>query len=137
MTSGSCLCGGVHYAVDGEFSDVTNCHCRMCQKMHGAAFGTYGEARRDGFRWTEGEDLVQVYDSSPGVERRFCRRCGSTLHFQFDLEPDHCYVTLGTVDGDAGARPRVHIFVSSRAPWYEIGDDLPQYDEWTDEFQPK
>jgi hypothetical protein len=137
MITGSCLCGGVRYVVDAPFSDVTHCHCNMCQKMHGAAFGTYGETRRDGFRWTDGGDLIGVYASSPGVERRFCRRCGSTLHFQFDLEPDLCYVTLGSVDGDPGARPKSHIFAGSKAPWHEITDDLPQFDEWTDGFLPK
>ena len=26
-------------------------------------------------------------------------------------------------------RPAHHIFVASKAPWHEITDDLPQYDE--------
>ena len=134
MISGSCQCGGVRYTVDSEFSDVTNCHCTMCQKIHGAAYGTYGEVRRDRMRWTEGNDLLRVYSSSKGVERRFCGLCGSTLHFQFDLEPDNCYVTLGSVDGDPGVAPKSHIFVGSRAPWHEITDDLPQHDTWTADF---
>ena len=25
--------------------------------------------------------------------------------------------------------PTAHMFVGSKAPWYEIHDDLPQYDE--------
>ena len=137
MQTGSCQCGGVRYAVDGEFSDVTNCHCNMCQKMHGAAFGTYGEARHDEFRWTRGDELIVAYESSPGVQRRFCSVCGSTLHFQFDQAPDFCYVTLGTIDGNPGVRPRSHIFVGSKAPWYEIADDLPQNNEWTPDFQPR
>ena len=27
-------------------------------------------------------------------------------------------------------RPTKHIFVGSKAPWFEITDDLPQFDEY-------
>ena len=137
MTTGSCLCGGVRYALSGAFTDATNCHCTMCRKMHGAAYATYGEVHRDAFAWTAGEDRVTSFVSSPGVERSFCTTCGSTLKFVFDLEPDRCYVTLGTIDGDPGIRPVSHIFVGSKAPWHEITDALPQYETWTDDFVPK
>ena len=43
------------------------------------------------------------------------------------------WVSLGTVKGDPGLRPEAHIFVSSKAPWYEITDHLPQFDEWPPE----
>jgi hypothetical protein len=36
-------------------------------------------------------------------------------------------VTLGTVDGDPQARPERHVFVASKAPWYDIADALPQF----------
>ena len=36
---------------------------------------------------------------------------------------------MGTVDGDPGARPTRHIWVSQKAPWYEIRDDLPRLEE--------
>jgi hypothetical protein len=37
---------------------------------------------------------------------------------------------MGGVDGDPGGRPSGHIFVGSKAPWYEIADDLPQHEEY-------
>ena len=40
------------------------------------------------------------------------------------------WVTLGTVTGDPWLRPEAHIFVGSKAPWFEITDHLPQFDEW-------
>lgn len=67
------------------------------------------------------------------MERTFCERCGSTLQAVFEVEPEVYYLTLGTLDGDPQCRPSVHIFVGSKAPWYEIIDNLPQFDEWTDE----
>jgi len=39
------------------------------------------------------------------------------------------YIALGTVGGDVGCPSGFHQFVGSKAPWYEICDDMPQYDE--------
>jgi len=32
-----------------------------------------------------------------------------------------------SLEGDLGIKPQSHIFVSSKAPWYTITDDLPQH----------
>jgi hypothetical protein len=34
---------------------------------------------------------------------------------------------MGSLDDDPGVRPSMHIFAGSKAPWYDITDDLPQY----------
>jgi hypothetical protein len=34
---------------------------------------------------------------------------------------------MGSVVDDPAIRPSKHIFVGSRAPWFTITDDLPQY----------
>lgn len=134
MIEGGCLCGKVRYAVDGSIGQVTHCHCSMCRRIHGAAFGTYGAVSYDDFRWLSGESLVKTYRSSDVMERTFCGECGSTLQAHFAVEPDEVYLALGTVDGDPGCRPDAHIFVGSKAPWYEITDSVPQYETWTDRY---
>ena len=128
VTSGRCLCGGARYEIDGALDDASHCHCSMCRREHGAAFGTYADCDPNAFRWVSGEDLVAVYHTSPSVGWGFCRTCGSTLTEVRDGKITA--VTLGTVDGDPQVRPTSHIFVGSKAPWYEIEDDLPQFDEW-------
>ena len=81
----------------------------------------------------EGEDLLVRYQSSPGQTRAFCRVCGSSLP---DPDPGATdfYLPAGTLDGDPGARPAAHIFVGSKAPWCEITDELPQFDEYPPGF---
>jgi hypothetical protein len=39
-------------------------------------------------------------------------------------------VRVGSLDDDPGGRPLVHIWVSQRAPWHEISDSLPQFEEF-------
>lgn len=129
MIKGSCFCGGVRYEVLGTLSGARNCHCSMCRKLQGAAFRSRASARAAEFRWIKGQDLVTFYQSSPGTHRGFCSVCGSPILSRFDDHPDHLGLPLGAIDGDPGVRPAMHVFVGSKAPWFEITDDLPQFTE--------
>ena len=42
---------------------------------------------------------------------------------------DKVWLAAGTFDDDPRCQPQYHIFVSSKAGWLEINDDLPQFDE--------
>ena len=127
MIRGSCLCGAVRYEIRGRLGRMSHCHCSMCRKAHGAAFGTYAQVARRDFALLAGAESIRSYRSSPKVTRTFCATCGSTLQWSTDDRPDHVDVAMGTLDDDPGIRPAVHIFVASKAPWYEIADGLPQH----------
>lgn len=124
---GGCLCGRVRYQIEGVLSNVDHCHCSMCRKQHGAAFGTYADCEPDKFTWVSGEGFIKIYESASGSGWCFCQECGSTLAGTDNGEITS--ITLGTVDGDPGVRPESHIFVDSKACWYEICDNLPQHKE--------
>lgn len=42
-------------------------HCTMCRRSPGAALSTYADLDPSEFRWISGEQLVTVYDCSPGI----------------------------------------------------------------------
>ena len=127
---GSCLCGSVTYEIGVLPETAFNCHCSACRKAHGAAFVPWGFLPRDQFRWTSGEALLATFASSPSAQRIFCSRCGSQLGGHDPSALESMAITLGTLADDAGLQPAHHIFVGSKAPWHEIGDSLPQFDEW-------
>ncbi len=129
MVRGSCLCKRVRFEIRGPLGRSSHCHCSMCRKAHGAAFGTYVAVKVEQMKMLAGEELILRYRSSPGVERTFCARCGSTLQFISEKLPGIIDVALGTLDDDPGIRVPHHIFVASKAPWFEITDGLPQYPE--------
>jgi hypothetical protein len=125
---GGCLCGAMRYEVKGPLFEVSNCHCSMCRRFHGAAFSSYAKFAPDDFRWLQGQAELKVYEPSPGKGWAFCGRCGSSLGLPGG-GGQLIEIALGSVDGDPDVRPAEHIFVGSKAPWYEIRDSLPQYEE--------
>jgi hypothetical protein len=77
MLRGSCLCGGVHFEVQGTVHEMGNCHCTQCRKAYGSAFGTIAVVSRDGFSYTSGLELIVSFKSTERVTRYHCRNCGS------------------------------------------------------------
>jgi len=129
MHKGSCLCGAVRYEIAGELGPIVLCHCSKCRKASGSAFNAVAPVARRDFRLLSGGDAIARHESSPGVCLAFCRHCGSSLFSERDSLPDVLRLRLGTLDTPVGARPSAHIFVASKADWYEILDGAPQYAE--------
>lgn len=130
---GTCLCGAVRYEIDGPFGMMIHCHCSMCRKHHGTAFATFAAAPLAGFRWLAGQSEVMSYSSSANGVRSFCRRCGAVAPTIVEAI-GQVVLPAGNLQGDLGITPQSHIFVGSKAPWYEITDALPQHEEYPPEF---
>ena len=124
---GSCLCGGIRYEVHGFIGAMSHCHCTMCRKAHGAAFGTYAPVPWQAFKLLAGEDLLQHYRSSDHVTRTFCAKCGSTLQYVPDDRPGFG-LAVATLDDDPGAKVALQIWVKDKAPWWELSEDPPSFD---------
>jgi hypothetical protein len=85
--------------------------------------------RREQFRLLQGADLIRVYGQGQGAVKAFCITCGSSLFGGTWPEGPQVSIRMGAFDGDPGIRPQFHTYVASRAPWDEITDALPQYQE--------
>lgn len=133
MIKGRCECARVQYEIEGELVDFCHCHCSICRKLHGAAFVTWGGVARDEFSYKSGESDLKKYAFSENADSIFCGVCGSRILVDFKPEADMLYIALGTVVGDVECPPGFHQFVGSKAPWFEICDDLPQHDKWPED----
>lgn len=129
---GQCLCGAVTYEIQGLLGAVYHCHCKKCRRWHNAAFRTRAAITKRQFAWLSGTDYLAHHYSSSTTKRSFCKQCGSNLINTYDDKPDIIGLPLGGLDNLNAIKPIAHIFVKYKAPWYEILDDLPQYDEWPD-----
>ena len=128
MLEGRCECGTVRYRVADEFLYAANCHCSQCRAATGSAFKPFAGIARDKLELTDGRDKLLVYGADDLNNTR-CAACGSLL-FSVVRDGAYVHVALGSLVDAPGIRPTEHIFVGSKAPWFEITDDLPQRQEY-------
>lgn len=130
MYSGSCLCGTIQVEISGGITDIIHCHCSLCRKNSGTAFATNGFIRSEGFRIVSGADSIGIYEFKPGKKRHFCRTCASPIYSSNDQDPSRLRLRLGILDSDISERPISHNFITSKANWEELDENLPRYDRF-------
>lgn len=125
--AGKCLCGAVQYSVADEFVYAANCHCSDCRRATGSAFKPFAGIERDKLRVATGAGNLMIFGDENGHDAH-CALCGSLL-YSVIRDGAFVHVAMGTLVDDPAIRPNKHIFVGSKAPWFTICDDLPQYEE--------
>jgi hypothetical protein len=125
---GRCACEAVAYEVADEFVVAFNCHCSNCRALTGSAFLPWGEIEPVKLKFTKGEDALIVTGDPHGHNATRCGKCFSLLHWTG--YEGRIRVPYGSLIDEPTLKPSAHMFVGSKAPWYEIRDDLPQYDEY-------
>jgi hypothetical protein len=127
VLTGKCECGAVRYRVADEFLYAANCHCSNCRAATGTAFKSFAGIERDKLQIVDGSDSLLVVGEKDSNHTR-CGLCGSLL-FSVVREGAYVHVAMGSLVDAPSIRPTEHIFVGSKAPWFEITDDLPQFEE--------
>ncbi|TMK73874.1 MAG: GFA family protein [Actinobacteria bacterium] len=127
MLAGRCFCGAVRYSVADEFVYAMNCHCSNCRAATGSAFKPFGGIQREKLEVTDGDDVLLVHGDDDSNDTR-CGVCGSFL-YSVVRDGEYVHVAYGSLVDAPSLRPTKHIFVGSKAPWFEITDDLPQFEE--------
>ncbi len=127
--SGGCFCGAVRYKVKGVLRGVVNCHCSQCTKLNGN-FGAHSKAPKSNINIIKDEGL-RWYEISGVTRRGFCRECGSGL-FWDNIDQDALGIIAGSLDGPTNLRTIGHIFVADKTDFYEITDEIPQFEGSSD-----
>ena len=125
ITKGGCLCGNVRFEVKGPLRNVVNCHCSMCQKLHGS-FGAHTKARKVNISVTYDKGLAW-YKTSEVARRGYCRDCGSSLFWE-PFEYDATGILAGSLDGPTNLKTIGHIFVGEKSDFYDLEDELPKFE---------
>jgi hypothetical protein len=128
VLDGKCECGAVRYRVADEFRYAANCHCSNCRAATGTAFKAFAGIEREKLELVAGLDSLLIVGEEDSNHTR-CASCGSLL-FSVVRDGEYVHVALGSLVDAPRIRPTHHIFVGSKAPWFEITDDLPQFEEY-------
>ena len=127
VLGGKCGCGTVRYRVADAFLYAANCHGSRCRAATGSAFKPFAGIAQEKLELTDGLDALLVVGEE-GLNDTRCGACGSLL-FSVVRDGAYVHVALGSLVDAPSSRPTKHIFVGSKAPWFEITDDLPQFEE--------
>ena len=124
---GACGCRTVRYRVADAFLYAMNCHCSPLPGGNRRCVQALRGIEREKLEITDGQDALLVFGEGDLNDTR-CGTCGSLL-FSVVREGAYVHVALGSLVDEPTIRPTKHIYVGSKAPWFEITDDLPQLDE--------
>ena len=118
--TGGCQCGAIRFHIAGEMSRPSICHCRMCQKAIGAAFGAFAIVSPGSLIWTPAEPAY--FQSSNIARRGFCAQCGTSLTWESAHSVDVCLFAL---DEPLSITPEVQLCAESAVPWLHRMGDIP------------
>lgn len=126
LTVGKCLCGEVRYEISQPAIATGFCHCRICQRAHGAPVSAWAAFPAEAVRFTKGEP--KYYKSSLIAERGFCANCGSSLttRYYFPERSEYVGIKTATLDNPEEFAPTCHLGIESKLSWLDIHDDLPR-----------
>jgi hypothetical protein len=123
--TGGCLCGAIRYRIVVAPLEALYCHCRMCQRAHGAPVVAWLTVPSAGFEVTGGQ--AASYRSSARAFRQFCTVCGTPLTWRAISNPDLVDVSVATLDQPEAVAPRLHLWTQHQLAWFELADSLPRY----------
>jgi hypothetical protein len=129
MLTGRCFCGAVQIEVEDAFEYSLYCHCSRCRRRTGSAFSVFGGIAIEKVRVRAGEEQVALVGNPHGTHDKRCTRCFACL-YSVVREQKYAHVQLGVLESAPSLAPQGHIWVSTKASWYTIGDDLPQFAEF-------
>lgn len=129
--TGSCLCEGVSFQIQGELEGIQVCHCRQCRKAQGGAFAAVVPVSTLAFQLVGGEALLKSYESSVGKERVFCGRCGSPIFSRRRAMPGVVRVRAGLINEAIERGIAFHAYTESKCNWWAVEEEggAPQYSE--------
>ncbi len=127
MLRGQCLCGSVKFEVEDQFLYSGYCHCGEC-RLAGSGGTPIGGIEKVKFAITSVEDTLASYSKSSASKFYFCSHCGSSV-FSEKPEAGLMHVRYGALIDSPSLKPQAHMYVASKADWYELDDELPKFEE--------
>lgn len=118
--TGGCQCGAVRFRIEGALTNVSVCHCRMCQKAAGNFYLPLAAVHEGTLRWTRGERAL--FRSSNHVSRGFCSACGTPLTYE---APDGIGVAVGAFDHPEEVAPTMQWGIEAKLPYVDGIPSLP------------
>jgi hypothetical protein len=123
--AGGCLCGAIRYRITVPPIVTSLCHCRSCRLATGAPVAAWVILPLGGLVFDQGEPIA--FTSSPGRERTFCGRCGTSLTYTRVDRPDSLDIHTATLDDPDAFPPAREIWLEEKIAWMASNPQFAQY----------
>ncbi len=127
--TGGCQCGAIRYELREPPFGVWACHCNICRKQSGSAFGLSMGVAIEGLVFTQGEPSVWTRTAESGhvVDQLYCPACGSRLIHRRHRNEGRQTLKPGTLDDTSWVAPERHIFTEFALGWVKplLGEQAP------------
>ncbi|MBY0469833.1 GFA family protein [bacterium] len=117
----SCSCGQLSIACQGEPVRISVCHCLECQKRTGSAFGAQVRFSTE-LTSPRGDSTVytRVCEDGDRIHFHFCPKCGSTVYYLMESQPELTAITLGTFADPQFPAPRFSVYEDRMHSWVSV-----------------
>jgi len=130
---GHCTCGAVRYRMTSRPLFVHCCHCRWCQRETGSAFAINALIEAERVQLLQGEVEVVNTPSNSGKGQKIsrCPQCRIALWSNYAGAGDAVrFIRVGTLDEPDRLPPDIHIFTSTKQPWFVLPPGVPAVAEY-------
>jgi hypothetical protein len=132
----SCCCGDLSITLSGEPERVILCHCDYCQKRTGSVCQVSCWYYGDQIESRSGDP--KIFNEGPnnqGLDYAFCRRCGSTVYWEFTylrpfLDVPLYGIAVGCFADKDFPEPELECWSSTRHPWVVPPEKIDSYHEF-------
>ena len=124
VRSGGCLCGAVRYRLEGEPNTTFTCHCTVCQKRTGSAFGIGMLVPAENLNVEQGSTrtVKRIADSGSEIETYFCGDCGTSLYAVNSQRRHANIVFAGSLDDPSSIKIELNTWTDSALPWVDLSN---------------
>ncbi|MGI9349993.1 MAG: GFA family protein [Rhizobiaceae bacterium] len=116
----------VRYSVKGDILWSSYCHCESCRRQTSSPVTAFFGIREQDMMFHG--DSFSVYQSSPGVERGFCNKCGTPVSNSHGDRAGEINLYTASLDFPEKLPPAYHYHWDEHLPWLKIVDELPRFE---------
>jgi hypothetical protein len=122
---GGCRCGAVRFTLENSLW-VVACHCNICKKRTGSAFGISVVVDDHMVKAATGatKTFTQKGESGKPVHYEFCPECGTTVRWRVELIANRHVYAAGTLDDPSTIEVVAEMYTAQALPGARFGCEL-------------
>lgn len=108
---GSCKCGKIMFILKSIPNEIANCHCTICQKLHGLSFVGFAKYLKEDVCFTN-VDYLKTVRTSNRATRNMCKKCSTFLFMHYNFS-ENIWLCVDTFNFDTDKVEHYDIYTNT------------------------